>query len=114
MHEVLVNRLGGLSLPSKSVVRLTDHPDMTLDVYRGRRTTLQQQLTAIFFRRFLCCVSGVDPGQTLLQILTRIHTARREPRWWDAHVQCIGKSIDFGRSCFHPVTSRNYFFPVES
>ena len=43
MHEVLVNRLGGLSLPRKSVVRLTDRPDMTLDVYRGRKTTLQQQ-----------------------------------------------------------------------
>ena len=43
MHEVLVNRLGGLSLPSKSVVRLTDRPDMTLDVYRGRKTTMQQQ-----------------------------------------------------------------------
>ena len=35
MHEVLVNRLGGLSLPRKSVVRLTDRPDMTLHVYRG-------------------------------------------------------------------------------
>ena len=34
VHEVLVNRLGGLSLPKKSVVRLTDHPDMTIDVYR--------------------------------------------------------------------------------
>ena len=44
MHEVLVNRLGGLSLPRKSVVRLTDRPDMTLDVYRGRKTTQQQQL----------------------------------------------------------------------
>ena len=43
MHEVLVNRLGGLSLPRKSVVRLTDCPDMTLDVYRGRKTTAQQQ-----------------------------------------------------------------------
>ena len=43
MHEVLVNRLGGLSLPGKSVVRLTDRPDMTLDVYRGRKTTIQQQ-----------------------------------------------------------------------
>ena len=39
MYEVLVNRLGGLSLPRKSVVRLTDRPDMTLDVYRGRTTT---------------------------------------------------------------------------
>ena len=42
MHEVLVNRLGGLSLPRKGVVRLTDRPDMTLDVYRGRKTTMQQ------------------------------------------------------------------------
>ena len=42
MHEVLVNRLGGLSLPRKSVVRLTDRPDMTLDVYRGRKATMQQ------------------------------------------------------------------------
>ena len=30
MHEVLVNHLGGLSLPRKSVVRLTDRPYMTL------------------------------------------------------------------------------------
>ena len=43
MHEVLVNRLGGLSLPRKSVVRLTDRTDMTLDGYRGRKTTMQQQ-----------------------------------------------------------------------
>ena len=43
VHEVLVNRLGGLSLPRKIVVRLTDRPDMTLDVYRGRKTTIQQQ-----------------------------------------------------------------------
>ena len=41
MHEVLVNRLGGLSLPWKSVASLTDRPDMTLDVYRGRKTTVQ-------------------------------------------------------------------------
>ena len=45
VHEVLVNRLGGLSLPRKSVVRLTDHPDMTSDVYRGRKTTIKQKTT---------------------------------------------------------------------
>ena len=45
MHEVLVNRLGGLSLPTKSVVRLTDRPDMTLVVYRGHKTTTQQYIT---------------------------------------------------------------------
>ena len=37
VHEVLVNRLGSLSLPRKSVVKLTDRPDMTFDVYRGRK-----------------------------------------------------------------------------
>ena len=41
MREVLVNCLGGLL--RKSVVRLTGRPDMTLDVYRGRKTTMQQQ-----------------------------------------------------------------------
>ena len=34
------SRLGMAS--NKSVVRLTDRPDMTLDVYRGRKTTMQQ------------------------------------------------------------------------
>ena len=38
MHEVLVYRLGGLSLPRESVVRLTGRPDTTLDVYHGRKT----------------------------------------------------------------------------
>ena len=47
MHEVLVNRLGGLSLPMKSVVRLIDRPDMTLDVYRGRKTTMQCNWTKL-------------------------------------------------------------------
>ena len=47
MHEVLANRLGGLSLPRKSVVRLTDRLDMTLGVYYGRKTTIQQQQLAI-------------------------------------------------------------------
>ena len=43
MHGILVNSLGGLSLPKKSVVRLTDRPDMTITVYYGRKTTVQQQ-----------------------------------------------------------------------
>ena len=41
-RKYVVNRLGGLSLPRKSVARLTDRPNMTLDVYRGRKTTTQQ------------------------------------------------------------------------
>ena len=52
VHEVLVNRLGCLSLPRKSVVRLTDRPDMTLDVYRGRKNnnaTMQHVSIYIIF-----------------------------------------------------------------
>ena len=35
MHLILVNRLGGLSLPRNSLVRLTERPDVTIDVYHG-------------------------------------------------------------------------------
>ena len=46
VHKVLINCLGGLSLPRKSEVRLrvrlrvrlTDHPNMTLAVYHGCKT----------------------------------------------------------------------------
>ena len=41
--EELINRLGSLSLHRKSVVRLTDRPDVTIDVYRGCKITTQQQ-----------------------------------------------------------------------
>ena len=57
LHEVLVNRLGGLSLPRKSVVGLTDRPDMALDVYRGRKTTATNYNFVCFRRRdveFVC------------------------------------------------------------
>ena len=43
MHEILVNRIGGLNLPKKCVARLSDRPDMTSAVYRGGKTTPQQQ-----------------------------------------------------------------------
>ena len=52
MHEVLLNRLGGLSLPRKSVLRLTDRPDMNSDVYRGRKTATRQQLQRLKY----CCM----------------------------------------------------------
>ena len=54
MHEVLVNRLGGLSLPRKSVVRLADRPDMTLDVYGGCKTTMQQQQSSFGLPTEIC------------------------------------------------------------
>ena len=42
LHEVLANRLGSQSLPTKCV---TDRPDMTSAVYRGRKTTKQYSAT---------------------------------------------------------------------
>ena len=61
--EVLVNRLGGLSLPRKSVVRLTDRPDMTLDVYREHKTTQQSRKESTFKGKNLLKLSSVrvDP-----------------------------------------------------
>ena len=56
MQEVLVNRLGGLSLPTKSVVRLTDRPYMTLDVYRGRKTTIQPTNQSTVFQEHACAI----------------------------------------------------------
>ena len=55
VHEVLVNCLGGLSLPRKSVGRLTDHPDITVTVYRGRKTIQQQNYA--YLNIYYCLVS---------------------------------------------------------
>ena len=55
VHEVLLNRLGGLSLPNKSVVSLTDRPDMTLDVYTTTTTifyVLSYNGTFLMYVRF--------------------------------------------------------------
>ena len=59
MHEVLVNRLGGLSLPRKSVVRLTDRPDMTLDVYCGRKTSATSATSYVLQGPFSYDASGL-------------------------------------------------------
>ena len=73
MHEVLVNRLGGLSLPRKSVVRLTDRPDMTLDVYHGCKTTIQQQFSSVLKNVIFCvfqkCYSDFELQGVLENIL---------------------------------------------
>ena len=42
-----LERLGGLNLLRKSMVKLIDRPDMTIDVYRGRKTTSQQQQQSV-------------------------------------------------------------------
>ena len=47
MHEILVNCVGSPSLPRKSLIRLTDCPNMTMAVYRGFKTTTQQQYNGV-------------------------------------------------------------------
>ena len=69
MHEVLVNRFGGLSLPRKSVVRLTDCPDMTLDVNRGRKTTTQQHILSLLPSALSKCLIKLT---TLSDTLTKL------------------------------------------
>ena len=74
MHEILVNRLGGLSLPRKSVVRLTDRPDMTLDVYCGRKTTMQH-IIFLFGKIYLSILAfiSVCTGRSYYVITERAH-----------------------------------------
>ena len=67
MHEVLVNHLVGLSLPMKSVVRLTDSLDMTIDIYCGRKTTTQhnnsRSLPYFYPNYSQTCLKGSPKGQ---------------------------------------------------
>ena len=50
------------------MVRLTDRPDMTLDVYRGRKTTMQQQQQQIisFFNKANVYILSVQSNADLL------------------------------------------------
>ena len=48
------------------MVRLTDRPNMTLGVYRGRKTTIQQQQFIIFSKRIF--VHKFCLGQKISQI----------------------------------------------
>ena len=86
MHEVLVNRFGGLSLPKKCVVRLTDRPDMTLDVYRGRKTTVQQQQQIFIMGgqyAHLCLLTGwpralKHPGPEVIKLFFMLNSIEHE------------------------------------
>ena len=50
MQEVLVNGfIGQQGLPRKSVVRLIDSPDMTINVYRGFKMTTQLNVILYLF-----------------------------------------------------------------
>ena len=52
------------------MVRLTDRPDMTLDVYRGRKTTMQQQASMAALIATAFSVMGKALSSKLSCILT--------------------------------------------
>ena len=56
------------------MVRLTDRPHMTLDVYRGRKTTMQQQQQPMFFsfhlkRMYLLVFQYFHKGKNICDFL---------------------------------------------
>ena len=55
---LLVNRLGGLSLPRKSVVRLTDRPDMTLMFTADVKQQCNNLYTSIRTVDEIACYTG--------------------------------------------------------
>ena len=93
MHEVLVNGLGGLSLPRKSVVRLTDRPDMTLDVYRGCKTTKQNNnLSTLEYSHFQGITVKIDETGDL--VIARIMTGSMSDKLgrWITRLRCLETS----------------------
>ena len=69
------------------MVRLTDRPDMTLDVYRGRKTTMQQHVHAKHYKHNAdgrtapgVCGNGSIPlshsGNVVMRIGIHTHTLK--------------------------------------
>ena len=54
------------------MVRLTDRPDMTLDVYRGRKTTIQP---TVFDTSNIC-------SAVFTLAINRLHSFKRQPFWF--------------------------------
>ena len=57
------------------MVRLTDRPDMTLDVYRGRKTTIQYNTIQLWFepvRDYLQCYCARMTGESDLMVLAEL------------------------------------------
>ena len=52
------------------MVRLTDRPDMTFDVYRGRKTTMQQQQQYMFDFGLYTQVSDSGPHDPLVILMS--------------------------------------------
>ena len=93
------NRLGGLSLPRKSEVRLTYRPDMILDVYRGRKTRMQQQQQQPSLRKeilgLVCCRRHPsEPAESLGHLSD-------SPKLYKSLERLESTKLSQFRECFH-------------
>ena len=62
------------------MVRLTDRPDMTLDVYRGRKTTIQQQQQQYMYVKYMYV--NLLAGQTNFLFVNHLHVCIRTPQFF--------------------------------
>ena len=90
VHKVLVNRLKGPSLPRKSVVRLTDHPDMTLDVYRGCKTRTQHNDPLLHV--LLNIVTGILDTPSIMAHYSVPHIGQLvQNLYWSTHATILAR-----------------------
>ena len=83
MHWVLVNCLIGLSLPRKSVVRLTDRPNMTLAADCGCSATIHTLF--MYIDLILICISYWQASdRSLIYFRWWSASCRKLGRWWPA------------------------------
>ena len=87
VHEVLVNHLGGRSLPRKSVVRLTDRPNMTLDVYRGCKITTTTTTTRSEYKEVHSNLSELTPS------------TKKYSRTWQSLLWAQRRTLEPDRAC---------------
>ena len=84
-EKILVNRLGSLSLPRKSVVRLTDCPHITLEVSCGCKTTTQQQITS----------TKEGNNLEILKKGLKTHSNHSVTPLWDIKLNCGNKTLPY-------------------
>ena len=112
MHEVLVNRFGGLSLPRKSVVRLTDRPAMTLGVYRGRKQQCNNNLLSAKFCHKFSALSEAEYAQADIHIIRLICRMPSLPFSVSSGTYTVVPSLSIQEGTLFELSGKEIAFPV--
>ena len=75
------------------MVRLTDRPDMTLDVYRGRKTTIQQ------YNLFRCGTTYVLTTEISVPFILGLIYHKFHDAGWNGKLFCLDETRDRRLSC---------------